>query len=287
MVSKVQSDKCISFYLENGLIKGHFCRLSQSITDALKNHQYPKEIKVLLAEMAAMSQCFTMDIKSGSCATMQLMGTEPVKLALANSLDSTSFRCCATFSEEGASDFSNLSLPQLFGQQGKLVFTVDFENQHYQTIIELNAKNLQGCFQHYFSQSQQIQTIVLICSHVDDNSAESAAFLLQRMPNTSNSLPDEAQELWHEVSCFTATIKPHELLSTGPAMDKLLNLVFRDLSPVVSRETNLSFRCTCSKGKILNIMRNFAAEDNSAEKHEIICEYCNQKYIVDKSEIAS
>jgi len=281
----MQTDRCISFYLKNGTIKGHFCRLTRSITNALKNHQYPNKIKAILAEMTAMSQCFTMDIKGESQATMQLMGTSPVKLALTNLLDSQSFRCCATFDQNFNADIENLSLPKIFGQGGKLVFTVDFEMQHYQTIVELNAHSLQECFQHYFTQSQQIQTIVLICSDVKSHQTESAAFLLQRMPAASNSQEEEDADLWHEISCFSATIKPYELLSTGPEMGKLLDLVFKDLQPVVSRETNLSFRCTCNKEKIMNILKSFETTENQDDFTEIICEYCHSKYVIDKNEI--
>lgn len=283
----MQTDRCISFYLENGAIKGHFCRLSNSITNALVNHNYPQKIRSMLAEMSAMSHCFTMDIKTESQATMQLMGTSPVKLALVNSLDSKSFRCCATLDEDIIPDMDNLSLPQLFGQGGKLVFTVDFDKQHYQTIVDLNAHNLQECFQHYFTQSQQIQTIILICSDTKDSSTESAAFLLQKMPTTSIAQSEEEEDLWHEISCFAATIKPHELLSTGPTMEKLIDLVFKNLTPVVSRETTLSFQCTCNKEKIVNILKNFPDSKNDNEHIEIVCEYCSKKYVIDKNEIAT
>lgn len=282
----MQTDKCISFYLQGGIIKGHFCRLSNSLTSALKNHNYPEKINKLLAEMAAMSQCFTMDIKSESQVTMQLTGTSPVKLALVNSLNNKSFRCCARFNNDQQSDISEMSLPQLFGQDGKLVFTVDFEKQQYQTIVDLSASSLQDCFQHYFIQSQQIQTIVLLCSSAIHNKTESAALLLQKLPSSSIIPPEEEAAFWHETSCFASTIKPMELLSTGPSMDNLLRLVFSDLSPVVSRETQLAFECTCSHEKIVNILKNFNTKEDNQPFFEVVCEYCNKKYRVDKNEIA-
>jgi molecular chaperone Hsp33 len=288
----MQSDKCLSFYLSNGSVKGHFCRLGDSITNSLQLHEYPEKVNTLLAEMAAISQCFSMDVKSNSHTTMQLTGTAPVKLALVNSTDCQFFRCCATMSKESPANLNDLSIPQLFGQNGKLVFTIDFENQYYQTIVELSASTLQECFQHYFIQSMQIPTIVILCSSVIDNKIESAALLLQKMPSPSSAESAEAadSDIWHEASCFAATIKSHELLGSGMPMERLIELVFGELNPVVSRETILSFKCNCSHEKILNIIKNLDStneDDPSNLPLGVVCEYCNKKYAIDKSEIDS
>lgn len=281
----MQTDRCISFFLKEGIIKGHFCRLSNSITKALENHEYPLQINSLLAEMAAISQCFTMDIKSKSRATIQIMGTSPVKLALVNSTDSKSFRCCATLNNNLLKSENNLSLPMLFGANGKLIFTVDFENQHYQTIVELNAHTLQECFQYYFTQSQQVQSIVLVSSKTQNNKTESAALLLQKTPPACEQDCELENELWHATSCFAATIKSHEILSSGPSMEKLIELVFADLSPTVSRETFLDFQCTCNKDKLLNILKNLEPHSDDQQNLEICCEYCGKKYLIDSTEI--
>jgi molecular chaperone Hsp33 len=218
----MKSDKCVSFYLDGGSMKGHFCRLSNSIANALQDHTYPDKVNMLLAEMTAISQCFSMDIKSDSQTTMQLTGESPVKLALVNSVNCEFFRCCATINQTSAFDLNDLSIPQLFGQNGKLVFTIDFENQYYQTIVELSAATLQECFQHYFVQSQQIPTIVMLYSAITDNRIESAALLLQRMPSFTATNVEDGVDKWYEASCFAATVKPHELLSTGPSMEQLI-----------------------------------------------------------------
>jgi len=284
----MQSDSCVSFYLDKGSVKGHFCRLSASITNALRNHQYPPEINTLLAEMTAISQCFIMDIKSSSHATMQLTGTSPVKLALVNSTNCESFRCCATLDKNIETSINSTSLPLLFGQNGKLVFTIDFENQYYQTVVELIAPSLQECFQHYFIQSQQIPTIVLLCSKNEDDMVKSAALVLQKVPSSSGTQQEHEQEIWHEAACFAATLKPKDLMSSDKTIERLLSLTFGSLDLYVSRETSLFFRCTCNREKIIGIVKNFESSQKSDEKNvEVTCEYCNKFYSIDKMEIDS
>jgi molecular chaperone Hsp33 len=282
----MNTDKCLSFYLNNGALKGHFCRLDHSTTEALKNHNYPKKINKLLAEMAAISQCFTMDIKSDTQATMQLTGTSPVKLALVNSINCESFRCCATLDSTSEVGLNELSVPQLFGQKGMLVFTIDFENQHYQTIIELGASNLQECFQHYFIQSQQIPTIVMLCSSDEENNISSAALILQRIPAARGTDSTEENDAWLEASCLASTVKKNELLNSNMSMAKFINLVFGSMTPIVSRETHLTFKCTCSHKKIVSIVKNLDGQHPQREI-DVTCEYCNKKYTIDKKEIDS
>ncbi len=282
----MNTDKCLSFYLNNGTLKGHFCRLTHSTAEALKNHNYPKKINKLLAEMTAISQCFTMDVKSDTQATMQLTGTSPVKLALVNSRNCESFRCCATLDSASEADLEELSVPQLFGQKGMLVFTIDFENQHYQTIIELSASNLQECFQHYFIQSQQIPTIVMLCSSDEENNISSAALILQRIPATRDTDSAEENDVWLEASCLASTVKHKELLNSDLPLEKFINLVFGSLTPIVSRETHLTFKCTCNHEKIVSIVKNLDGQ-NPDREIDVICEYCNKKYTIDKKEIDS
>lgn len=284
----MRSDQCMSFYLSNGLVKGHFCRLSTSITDALENHNYSNKIKSLLAEMAAISQCFTMDIKVDSQTTIQITGTSPVKLALVNSINCESFRCCATINQQASKNIDQLSLPQLFGQNGKLIFTIDFANQYYQTIVELNATSLQECFQHYFIQSQQIPTITMVCSAVKGKMIESAALLLQKMPSISKIQQEDDDQAWHEAACFASTIKSQELIDTKTSMKNFINMVFNDLNPIVSRETFLSFYCTCSNKRIVDILKKLGDQVlNEKKTFEIVCEYCNKRYTIDRTEINS
>ena len=282
----MNTDKCLSFYLNNGTLKGHFCRLAHSTAEALKNHTYPKKINKILAEMTAISQCFTMDIKSDTQATMQLTGTSPVKLALVNSINCESFRCCATLDSASEADLEELSVPQLFGQKGMLVFTIDFESQHYQTIIELSASNLQECFQHYFIQSQQIPTIVMLCSSAEENNISSAALILQRIPATCDTDSAEENDVWLEASCLASTVKHNELLNSDLPMEKFIHLVFGSLTPIVSRETHLTFKCSCNHEKIVSIVKNLE-DQNPGKEIVVICEYCNKKYAIDKNEIDS
>ena len=75
-------------------------------------------------------------------------------------------------------------------------------------------------------------------------------------------------------------------LSRAKSSRQFINLVFGSLTPIVSRETHLTFKCTCNHEKIVNIVKNFDSQ-NPDKEIVVICEYCNKKYAIDKNEIDS
>lgn len=280
-----KTDCCVSFYLKNGLAQGSFCRLSDSITESLSKHDYPPKINELLVELAVVSACFTAQIKSDFRATMQLTGDGPVKIALVD-YKNNSFRCYATFSNEKVlSDdgYDLLTVPELFGKNSNLVFTIEFEGQRYQTVVGLQCQTLQECFYHYLLQSEQIDSLILLNSKVSNNKVEAAALVLQKMPlSVNDTYYDIENTFWNDAKIFTATIKPTELLAFEQDMSNLICLVYNELSPIVSRETFLRFSCGCSKERLEKTASDLNISPENLEKSlEIICEYCGKKYFMD------
>lgn len=272
-----KTDSCISFYLQNAAIRGQFCRISKSITSALVNHSYPNSINRLLAEMTAVSHCLAMNAKSEYQAVMQLTGTAPVRAALVDLYDNGLFRCCASFADKPSSkDIRYNTVPEFFGHNAKLLFTMDIKEQRYQTLIELRHSKLEDCFQDYFDQSEQIPSVVMIASKSLDTKVEAASLILHRIPDLTNS--NEANDNWETAKIFTQTIKTDELMDLNTDMEKLINLVYNEFSPIVSRETTINFQCKCSEKKFKETLFQLGISENSLE---VICEYCNKKYCID------
>ncbi len=272
-----KTDSCISFYLQNAAIRGQFCRISKSITSALVNHSYPNSINRLLAEMTAVSHCLAMNAKSEYQAVMQLTGTAPVRAALVDLHDNGLFRCCASFADKLSSKEVNYStVPEFFGNNAKLLFNMDIKDQRYQTLISLQHSKLEECFQDYFDQSEQIPSLVMIASKSSATAVEAASLILHRIPDLTNS--NEENDNWDAAKIFTQTIKTDELMDLNKDMEKLINLVYNEFSPIVSRETTINFQCKCSEKKFKETLFQLGISENSLE---VICEYCNKKYNID------
>lgn len=273
-------DGCISFYLAEGKIRGHFCKINCSIKNALENHQYPKKIQQMLAEMVVISQCFIANLKNDCRGTLQINGTKQIKTAVVDTYSSGTFRCCATFDDDNLEVFSGLEgrdFYELIGKDAKFVFTVEFDKQRYQTIIPFEHSTLEKCFQYYFDQSEQIPTKILCQSNVTGDDIQAAALVLQRLPMDTAEF-DDPSEIWDSVKLFLETIKTDEMLLTKKSMIEFVKLIFNEFNPIVSRETSINFECSCSKEKFLQTMNAMQIAENGLT---ISCHFCGKEYCIE------
>jgi molecular chaperone Hsp33 len=272
-----KTDSCISFYLQKAAISGQFCRVSKSITNALIDHSYPHSINKLLAEMTAVAHCLTMNTKSEYQATMQLTGAAPVRAVLVDLYGNGLFRCCASFEDRiSFIDTNYNTMSELFGNDGKLLFNMNINQQQYQTLVPLQHSKLEKCFQDYFDKSEQIPALVMVASKSSDAEVEAASLILHRIPGFTNDNTEDTN--WETTKIFTQTIKPAELMDSNTDMEKLIKLVYNEFNPSVSRETTISFRCKCSEKKFKETLLQLEISEKFAE---VICEYCNKKYNID------
>src|SRR3989338_5327150 len=268
----MSNDKAIAFFFKNIPVRGHICRLNNSVTEALRNHSYPVFAQKLLAEMAAVTQCFSMDIKDFEYhGTMQITGSRLIKMALVDNHLQNHFRCCATFNDHSSLP-ENISLPLAFGDKAQLVLTIDIQDKRYQTVVGLTGENLEATFQHYFLQSQQIPTFVLCKSLAEDNSITSGALILQRMPDPQNSDSSESDAIWHELAVLTSTLKNSELLNNDLPLHEILHRLYHTHDVIVSRETTPVFSCSCSLDKVKNVIAMLNDDDQTQTK-TVTCEY--------------
>lgn len=276
----MNSDGCISFYLAEGKIRGHFCKINCSIKNALENHLYPKKIQQMLAEMVVISQCFIANLKNDCRGTLQLNGTKQIKTVVVDTYSSGTFRCCATFDDNNLKVFSNLEkldFCELIGKDGKFIFTVEFEKQRYQTIIPFECMTLEKCFQYYFDQSEQIPTKMLCQSNAVGADVQAAALVLQRLPMDAAEF-DDCNEIWDSVKLFLETIKANEMLLTKKSMIEFVKLIFNEFNPIVSRETSINFECSCSKEKFLKTMNAMQIVEKGLT---VSCHFCGKEYYIE------
>src|SRR3546814_5588864 len=81
------------------------------------------------------------------------------------------------------------TVPQLFGQ-GYLAFTVDQGrySERYQGIVTLTGDTLASCLQHYFMQSEQLQSGIVLAGGQRGAHWVSAALVLQRSEEHTSEL---------------------------------------------------------------------------------------------------
>ena len=160
------------------------------------------------------------------------------------------------------------------------VLTVQPKNgEPWQGVVPLEGGSIADMLMHYMTRSEQLQTHIALAA--DDNHI--GGLLLQRLPE--EELDDAA---WEHVTTLAGTLTATELLHLDA--QNLLYRLFHETPPRVFPAEDLEFACTCSRGKVSDMLLMLGGEEVGnvvAEEGSITvdCDFCNQHYTFDETDI--
>ncbi len=287
------------FYLDHARTKGRLVRLGSQIDKLLKKHNYPPFINRYVAEIIALAATLSVDAKYEGVFTLQV-STQPdhpslIRLLVVDINTQGHVRAYAQWDEElldktikQNNSLEEISLQEIFGK-AFIVFTADLAEQveRYQAIVELSGKTLAESMHHFFRQSDQVPTGLVLYSqtHPEKDHLIAGALILQRLPSQTG-LPlteiEKQEDDWITNLSLMGTLTKNELLDAHLSNEKLLyrlfherNLHFLTLKPLVAQ-------CSCSKERLSKILDNFPLLERKqmAVNGEIkaVCEFCNTEY---------
>jgi molecular chaperone Hsp33 len=177
---------------------------------------------------------------------------------------------------------------------GHLAYTVDQgpEMERYQGIVALSGATLADCLQHYFMQSEQIQTGLVVASGNAGGTWRAAGLILQRLPEEAGQAAPDApdDDAWRRAMVLQASCTEAELLDPGLPVDDLLFRLFHEEGVRVFRRRPLVARCRCARGRLEETLRSLPRaeiEDLRVDGEVVVtCEYCNRRYRFDDAALA-
>jgi molecular chaperone Hsp33 len=198
---------------------------------------------------------------------------------------------------------------------GTLAMTVEQRQnkQRYQGYVPLQAESLEAAAHTYFRQSEQIPTrIRLAVAEMYDRDERGAArqswraggiigqFLpvsedrVRRRDLPAGDLPEgadasaeiEDDDAWVEAQALIDTVEDHELTDPAIAAERLLFRLFHERGVRVFEPISLEENCSCSRGKIEQVLGQMSAEEIGAAAAasgsvEVRCEFCGTEYKFD------
>ena len=185
-------------------------------------------VQQLLGEFLAAASLLSSTLKFDGILTLQARGDGPLPLIMAECSHHQGLRAVAQ--PDDAADFDQLAVDaegradirQLLGK-GVLAITIDPDKgERYQGIVPLDADKLAGCLEHYFSQSEQLNTRFWFSA--DSNA--SAGLMLQALPQQLNASAEENRDHWETTVALADTVEPGELL--GLEHETLLYRLFHE-----------------------------------------------------------
>jgi molecular chaperone Hsp33 len=291
---RLQADQVQPFLIESSGIRGRLLRLEGVCDRILGRHDYPEPVARLLAEMLALCGGLASLIKYDGIFTLQASGDGPLRMMVVDVTSEGEMRGYAGFDRDRlaalmAEAGAQPSVPQLFGK-GHLAFTVDqgSYSERYQGIVALTGETLADCLQHYFMQSEQLQSGIVLAAGRRGTHWVSAALVLQRLPEEAvHAIEDEDD--WRRAMVLQASCSEDELLDDGLAFHDLLYRLFHEEGVRVFEPRPLSDGCRCSREKLENVLRTMPRAEiedlKTAGAVEVTCEFCTTLYRFDDDDL--
>jgi molecular chaperone Hsp33 len=278
-----QSDNLQRFIFDNAPVRGEWVHLTESWQQVLIRRDYPPAIQRLLGEMMAAAALLAATVKIKGRLVLQSKSSGPVNLMM---VECTSDNTLRAFAQWEGHIHDDARMSELTGE-GTLAITIDVEGskQPYQGVVSLEANSISGVLETYFNQSEQLDTRIWLAA--DINSV--AGLFLQQLPSADDN-KEQDEEHWSRLSQLAGTITPNELLSLGAGT--LLHRLFHQEECRLLSLTELSFACSCSRGRVadtITLLGEHDANDLVAEQGhvEVACEFCNEHYHFDKVDVAT
>ena len=307
-------DTVLPFQLDRSDIRGRVARLDGTIDQILAQHDYPRGVEGMVAEMALLTALIGQTIKLRWKLSLQVRGNGPLRI-LATDIRApetpgakAQIRAYASFDSETYDDAKDP-----FSQIGKGYFAILIDqgqgSEPYQGITPIAGGSLAACAEAYFAQSEQLPTrFSLSFGHSTEPGGvagwRAGGVMLQHMPKASPQVSGEGgsgeagllnaadildagqTENWTRANLLLDTVEDLELIGPSIAPTDLLLRLFHEEAPRVYDALPVEFGCSCSPDRVRQTMSIYSARDiahmtNDDGKLTADCQFCGAHYIFD------
>jgi molecular chaperone Hsp33 len=283
------------FQIDASHLRGRLVRVGPVLDEILSKHAYPEPVARLLGETITLAITLAGALKYEGIFTLQTKGDGPISLMVADVTSTGDIRGYAQFDAErlAAADIASTApVPALLGN-GYLAFTVD-QGEHterYQGIVELSGDTLSDGIQHYFRQSEQLDTGIKVAVAFTDLGWRGGALMLQRLPEdqVQRTLGSDVADDWRRAMVLMGTCTDQEMLDPNLPANDLLFRLFHEDGVRVWAPTNLNASCRCSRDRVATVLASLPRDEIADLKVngnvEVTCEFCNSTYTFDDAQL--
>ncbi len=284
MIDTKPADLSVPFILPQMSLRGNLVRLNEVSTRILNQHDYPKNVAKILADLLASAAALSGLLKSDGIFTLQTKTSGPISFAVVDVTHQGHMRGYVQVKSQFFNE--NATFQDLLGR-GYLTFTIDrgLNADRYQGIVSLNHESLPEALEHYFTQSEQSETRIFIASQMTEKGEwKCGALILQQLPTQKMN-----EDTWPHMEALLNTLSDEEFLSSEISNEDLLYRLFHEVGVQVFESVPLKAQCRCSKERIRTFLTSLTADEIEGlfEKGQLkmTCEFCNHVYKFDHKDL--
>lgn len=273
------------FIFDGTDIRGQWVSLDDEYQRLLRHSSRADFATALLGEFLAASVLLSATLKFKGRLVLQAKSDGLVPLIMAECDSKMNYRGIIKTTEECLR-----SEPPGFTQmleKGTLAITIEPDKgERYQGIVPIQGSRLSSCIEHYFYQSEQLNTRLFLVA----SAQRARGLLLQQLPAQIVIDPEERDAQWQHLSFLAETLKPEELLEL-PCVDLLYRLYHQDDLRLLEQKS-ARFLCACNRQRVASMLLSLGREalDSILEdegKIEVDCEFCHQQYCFLHGDVAA
>jgi molecular chaperone Hsp33 len=270
----VNTDYIQRFLFEQLDVRGRLVCLTGAWRQMLEGRRYPEPVVSLLGHTTALNVLLGANQKGAGRVTLQVQGSGPVRLLVTD--------CTAELRIRGMAHFD--APPGMLPDQrsllgdGRLSVTLEDagSGQFYQSLVPLEGASLQDIFEHYLSQSEQVESFLRL--YADERAL--CGLLLEKLPGADAKDADG----WDRVRHLARTLTLDETRDAQPY--DLLTKLFPEELMRVFRLYAVEYHCPHDAQKVKDMLRALGRAEVDAilaEKGEVVIrnEMCNHEYRFD------
>lgn len=289
-LSETFSDQLMGLTLPTRSARGRAVRLDGVLREILSAHDYPPPIMHLLGEALVLGALMGGLLKGEDAQmTMQAQTNDGIVKLLVCDYRNGAVRGYADFDRERLSGLgANPSLAALFGE-GYLAITFETEGaQRYQGIVPLEGNNLAEACQAYFSQSEQVPTLIRVASRIGGACRTAAGLLIQHLADGEEGRERLHVRLdhpdWEHVATMASTISHDELLDPALSLEAIVWRLFHEEDEVrVQAGASLTRGCRCSAEYYASVISRFPQDEQQAMRNDqgiiaVDCAFCSRTF---------
>jgi molecular chaperone Hsp33 len=289
-------DQAVGFALPRRHVRGRLARLGPVLDEVLSAHDYPAPIARILSEALVLTALLGAMLKeAGGQLTLQAQTEAGIIDLLVCDYKMGELRGYVRF--DGDRLAAETSLPSLFALFGKGYLAITFDQpltrERYQGIVPLEGGSLAEAAQHFFSQSEQVPSLVRLA--VNDTGHVAGGILLQHLPEGEEGRERLHTRLdhpeWEHVRILAETIRANELSDQALPLENLLWRLFHEEEEVrVLSALPLSKGCRCSLEYVREVIARFGPEEREQMVDDdgfisVDCEFCSRLFPIRLSDL--
>ncbi len=294
--SEIAIDQVLHFTISSRDVRGRIVRIDEALNAIISVHNYPPLIESLLTEALSLTAVIGSTLKNeDGQMTIQAQSSSGAISLLVCDYIAGAIRGYVQFDRAKFDARKDDSLETLFAD-GYLAITIDRAKQgRYQGIVPLDGVSITECVEHYFVQSEQLPTKIILGVKGDRHKI-AGALLVQHLPDGEEGKERLHVRLdhpeWEHVKILSQSMSGDELCNENIPLEELAWRLFHEEEVRIEKGALISKGCRCNEAHIRDVIAKFPDSErqemaNDDGKIVVDCKFCSKDFLISLASLAN